>query len=161
MPFYPHKKPKSKFFKNEKISWRYHHLTHAYLISESHDVQFLRYGVRQAEFFCHFGPFFCPFSPLTTWKIKILKLKKTWRYYHFTHLHHKWQSYDVWFLMYGSPPYGPRKWKFWWNEKKTPEDIILQMCTLNVNHMMYRSWDMKCNGQNFLSFWTIFCPFTP
>ena len=27
--------------------------------------------------------------------------------------------------------------------------------------MMYGSWDMECNGQNFLSFWTIFCPFTP
>ena len=21
--------------------------------------------------------------------------KNTWRHYHFTHLHHKWQSYDV------------------------------------------------------------------
>ena len=25
--------------------------------------------------------------------------------------------------------------------------------------MMYGSSDMECNGQNFLSFWTIFCPF--
>ena len=23
-----------------------------------------------------------------------------WRYYHFTHLYHKWQSYHVWFLKY-------------------------------------------------------------
>ena len=37
--------------------------------------------------------------------------------------------------------------------EKTPEDIII--------HMMYGSSDMECNGQNFLSFWTIFCPFTP
>ena len=28
------------------------------------------------------------------------------------------------------------------------------------NHMMYGSWDMECNRQNFLSFWTISCPFT-
>ena len=28
--------------------------------------------------------------------------KNTWRHYHFTHLHHKWQSYDVWFLRYGA-----------------------------------------------------------
>ena len=49
-----------------------------------------------------FWVIFCPFSPLTTWKIKTLKLnKKPWRYYHFTHLHHKWQSYDVWFLRHG------------------------------------------------------------
>ena len=27
--------------------------------------------------------------------------------------------------------------------------------------MMYGSWDIECDGQNFLSFWTIFCPFTP
>ena len=26
--------------------------------------------------------------------------KKPWRYYHFTHVYHKWQSYDVWFLRY-------------------------------------------------------------
>ena len=44
----------------------------------------------------------------------------------------------------------------------TPEDIvILQMFTINDSHMMYGSSDMKCNGQNFLSLWTIFCPFTP
>ena len=27
--------------------------------------------------------------------------------------------------------------------------------------MMYGSWDMKCDRQNFLSFWAMFCPFTP
>ena len=27
--------------------------------------------------------------------------------------------------------------------------------------MMYDSWDMKRNRQNFLSFWIVFCPFTP
>ena len=26
--------------------------------------------------------------------------------------------------------------------------------------MMYGSWDMKCDRQDFLSFWTFFCPFT-
>ena len=26
--------------------------------------------------------------------------KNTWRYYHFTHVNHKWQSYGVWFLRY-------------------------------------------------------------
>ena len=63
----------------------------------------------------------CPFSPLTTRKIKILKLKK-----------------------------------------KTPDDIItLQLCIIDDNHMMYGSWDMERNRQNFLSFWTIFCPNSP
>ena len=46
--------------------------------------------------------------------------------------------------------------------KKTLGDIInLHKCTINDNHMMYGSWDMKCDGQNLLSFWTVFCLFTP
>ena len=127
-------------------------------------------------FFCHFGPFFCSFTSLTTQKIKILikwrkcleilsfckcvpymaviwcivswdmecngqifchsgpvfalllpyrpreskfwkNEKHTWRYYHFTHVYHKWQSYDIWLLR-------------------------------------YEAWQ-----HNFLSFWTVFCPF--
>ena len=45
--------------------------------------------------------------------------------------------------------------------KKLPGNIIFShKCTLNDNHMMYGSWDMTCDGHNFLSFWTIFCPFT-
>ena len=39
--------------------------------------------------------------------------------------------------------------------------IILNMCTINNDHMMYGSWNIKWNGQIFLSFWTIFCLFTP
>ena len=70
--------------------------------------------------FLTFWDIFCLFSPLKTWKIKILTLKKT------------------------------------------PGDIIiLHICTINDNHMMYGSWDMEHNRQNFLSFWTVFCPFTP
>ena len=46
--------------------------------------------------------------------------------------------------------------------KKMPGDIIiLHRCTINDNHKMYGSWDMKRDRQNFLSFWAIFCPFTP
>ena len=59
-----------------------------------------------------------------------------------------------------------RKQLFRWNKKShyyhtTYHFIILQMCTINDSHMMYSSWDMKCNKQNFWSFSTIFCPFTP
>ena len=45
--------------------------------------------------------------------------------------------------------------------KKTHRDIILHKCTINDNHMMYGSCDMKRDTQNFLSFWTVFYPFTP
>ena len=66
---------------------------HNHMMYSSWDTQWDR------RKFLSFWAIFCPF---TTWKIKILTLKKnTWRYYYFTHLHHKWQSYDVWFLRYG------------------------------------------------------------
>ena len=58
------------------------------------------------------------------------------------------------------PTYGPRNKNFE-NMKIRPGDIIiLQMCTINDIHMMYVSRDSEHNGQNFLSFWTVFCPFT-
>ena len=95
----------------------YIHLYHKW---RSYDIWFPKYKVQQTEIFAILGNFFCPFSPLTSWKNKILPLRKnTWRYYNFTH--------------------------------------VYQKCT---NHMMYGSWDIECNRQNFLSFWTILCPFT-
>ena len=45
--FFPEK---SKFWKNEKNTWRYHHLTHVYHKWQSYAVWFLRYGVQQTEF---------------------------------------------------------------------------------------------------------------
>ena len=124
--------------------------------------------------FCHFGPFL-PFQPSDNPENQNFKTEKnTWIYCHFTHLHHKWQSYDVgsWdmecdriffiildhFLPFYSPM-DPENQNFE-KMKKTPEDIIiLHIYTINDSHMC-GSWDMKCNGHNFLSFWTIFCPFT-
>ena len=41
--------------------------------------------------------------------------------------------------------------------KKIPGDIIiLYMYTINDNHIIYGSWDMEHERQNFLSFWMIF-----
>ena len=45
---------------------------------------------------------FLPFQPTDNLENKNFKIEqKPWRYYHFTHLHHKWQSYGAWFLRYG------------------------------------------------------------
>ena len=45
---------------------------------------------------------------------------------------------------------------------KTSGNIInLYMFAVNENHMMYGSWDMEHDRHDFLSFWVIFCPFTP
>ena len=63
------------------------------------------------------------------------------------------------FVLFFAPlPYNqPEKSKFWKNEKKKPTDIIiLHLSTTEDNHMMYVSWDMEGDRQNFLSFWTIF-----
>ena len=91
-------------------------------------------------------------------------------------MYQKPQSYDVCFLRHGVrqteffvildhflpfyPSKDPQNQNFE-KMKKTPEDIIvLQLYTINDSYMMSGSWDMECNGQNVLSFWTIFCPFT-
>ena len=128
--------------------------------------------------FLSFWTIFCTFTPLKPKKLKFWKYEKTtWRYYDFTHVHHKWQSYDVWFLRYGAwqtelfitlghflPFYHPNSLKNQYFEKmkKSSRDIIiLHKCTINDNYMMYGSWDMKCDRYNFLSFWTFLCPFTP
>ena len=52
-------------------------------------------------------------------------------------------------------------WKKQQQQQKPEHIIILHMGTINNNHMMFGSWDMKRDRQNFLSFWTVFCPFTP
>ena len=88
----------------------------------------------------------------------------------YIHEYHKWRLYDKWFLKYKvwqteifalSAPWQPGKSKLWKNKKTPGDTIILHICTINDNHMMYGSWDMKHDGQNCFSFWTIFCPFIP
>ena len=37
--------------------------------------------------------------------------------------------------------------------------IILHMCTIYENHLMFGSLDFECDWQIFFSFWTTFCPF--
>ena len=54
-----------------------------------------------------------------------------------------------------------RKQKFEKRKKKPGDIIILHLRTANDNHMIYGSWDMERNRQNFFSLWTTFCPFTP
>ena len=72
-------------------------ILHMYQKSQSYDVWFLRYKVRQAEFFGILGHFL-PFQLADNPEIKILKLKKT--------------SGNI---------------------------IILHICTINDNDMMYSS----------------------
>ena len=60
------------------------------------------------------------------------------------------------------PPNNPKKQNLKKWKKKQPGDIIiLHMCTINDNHMMYGSWVIQHDRHIFLSFWTVFFLFTP
>ena len=45
--------------------------------------------------------------------------------------------------------------------KKHLEMSSFYMCPKNHDHMMYAFWDMECDWQTFLSFWTILYPSSP
>ena len=133
---------KSKFWKIEKPTWRYYHFIHLHHKWQSYDVWFLRNRVRQTEFFIILDCF---------WK----KKKNTWRYYHFIYVYHKWQSLDAWLLRYGVQrtefnvvlgfflPFHPcnnqKSQNFVKMKKMHGDAIILHMCAINDNHMMYGS----------------------
>ena len=100
-PLTPLTTPKIEILKKmKKSTWRYYHFTHVYRKWKSYDVWFLRYGAWQI--FLSFWTIFCPFTPLKTQKIKILKKwKNPWRCYHFTQVYQKSWSYAILFLTYG------------------------------------------------------------
>ena len=73
-----------------------------------------------------------------------------------------WQT-DFFFFFHVEPfsPFYPtsdhnKNQNFEKMKKKTESIIILHMYTINDNHMMYSSRDMKHDGQNFLSLSMIF-----
>ena len=92
--YLPPNNPENQNFEElKKKNWIYYHFTHAYHKQKSCDVWFLRHGVSQN--YLSFWVTFCPFTPLTTRKIKILKKWKK----HLEISSFKW--YDVWFIRYG------------------------------------------------------------
>ena len=124
--------------------------------------------------------FWTIFAPLSPSKLKIQNFgkneKTTWIYYHFANVYHKWNH-----IMYGSWEtehmmdriccYFDHYWPFYLSNnpkyqsfeemsKALGDIIVLHMCTINHNHMMYSSWNIECDGQNILSFWIVICPFT-
>ena len=138
------------------------------------DVWFLRYGVQQTNFFIilvDLFPFYLPNDPENQNFGKLKKKKNSRRYYHFTHVCHKWQSsrmvpeilefcfLNFWFLPFY--PTSKSENQSFEKMKKLPGDIIiLQICTIIDNRMMCGSWDMEQDSQIFFSFWVIFWPFT-
>ena len=134
----PPNNPKNQNFgKMKKNIWRYYNFTYVYHKWQWYDVWFLRYGAWRTKFFvildC-FLPFYSSNNPKNQ---NFEKIKKAWRYYHFTYVYHKWQSYNVCFQRYAVwqteffvtldhflpfyPPNNPKNQNFQ-KRKRTPED---------------------------------------
>ena len=129
--------------------------------------------------FCHFGPFFdlLPSTLLTTQKLKSWKNEKnTWKHHPFTDVYQKSQPwcmtseigsdrkefFVIWNIFYPFIFVTTQKIKILKKKKRKRQQeissfysclpkitITSSMCTTNNNHIMYDSWDMECNRQNF------------
>ena len=89
---------KIKILKNWKTVWRYDHFTLVYHKWHHMVYAFWDMGCNRK---LPFWAILCPFTLLLTPKIKSWKkIKNSWRYYPFTHVYHKLNSYDGWFLRY-------------------------------------------------------------
>ena len=126
---------------------------------------------------------FLPFTHLRPQKISFEKMKNLLEISSFyicvpkNHKHMMLGSWDTeWdvqnFLSYWAifcpftppptpPPNNQENQNFEKIKKALADVVLLHVCTLYGDQMMYGSWDIKHNEQNFLSFWAIFCPFTP
>ena len=136
----------------------------------------------QLRIFCHLGPVW-PFYPPPSNNPKNQNLKK-WKkktprdiIYHFTHVYHKWQSYELWFLRYWAQwtkffaildhflsfyvPNKPKNQNFEKMKKKPGDIIILHKCTIKrtiIWCMVPKIWGMM---DSFFYFGLLFALFTP
>ena len=134
--------------------------------------------MRKTEFFVildHFLPFYLLNNPKNQNIEKMKKLLEDIIILHMCNINYNHMMYGSWdtehdrenFLSFWtifctfSLLTHPKNKKFEKMKQKPRDMIILHMCTIDDSHMMYGSWDMECNRHNFLSFWTVFCPFTP
>ena len=168
--------------KNEKICWIYYPViilfTHAHQKSQSYDVRSWDTEWDRQKILS-FWAIFCPFtSPLPpndpeyqNFEKKCLEILSFYTYMciiNEDHIYSSWnircdRQRNIWHFgpFFAFQPLDNLENQDFDIEKTPGDIIILHICTIIHNHMIYGSWDMECNGQNFLSFWTIFCLFTP
>ena len=118
------------------------------MCTKNHDhMMYASWDMECDIIFLSFWAIFCPFISLKTLKIKIWKnMKKAWRYYPFTHVYHKWRSYDVSFLKYKAwervffvildhflyiDPNNPKNQNFVKWKKSLEISSFLRLCTTN------------------------------
>ena len=148
--------------------------TYMCIINENH----MMYGSwnkrSNRQKFSTFWAIFWPFRPLTTWKMKILTLKKAPGdiiILHICTINDNHMIYDSWdmelyiiFCYSGPfiallPHYGPRKSKFSKKMKKTPEDIIILQTEMTIIWcMVSQIWSAM--DRTFCHF-GLFLPFHP
>ena len=168
LTFYPPNNPKNQ--NTERNVWRYHHFTHVYHIWQSYNVWLLRYGVWRTEFFVILDHFLHFYPPNNLKNQNFEKMKKKTRDITILHIctindnHMMCSSWDIEHdrqnFYHFFPFYlhnNPKNQSFEKMKKALGDVIILDMFTINENHTMCGSWDIV----HFLSFWTIFCSFTP
>ena len=119
--------------------------------------------------FCHSGLFF----PLLPPPKDPENVKNNWRYYHFTNINNSHMNYGTsdmecngqiflsfWTILCPLNPLTTRKIQIWKNEKNT---LIYHFTNVYYKWQSYDVWFLRYgvyDGQNFLTFWTVFCPFT-
>ena len=162
------------FFKIKKNTWKYY-FTPVYQKPWWYDLQFLRYRAWLTEI-GHFGSSFAFLPPLKPeksefWK-KWKKLLQITSFYICIQNHMIYSSWDTewdgqnFFFYFGpffalSSPNNPENQTFEKTKKTAGDILILHMCTINDDHMMYGSSDMERDRQNFHAFWIIFCCLPP
>ena len=139
-------------------------MLHMCTINDNHMMYGSSDMERNGHTFLSFCTVFCPFIPEQLRKSKFWKNERnTWRYYHFTNVYHKWQSYKMvperWsstnnlfsFLVvfFSFTPLTTAKSKSWKNEKNPGDIIILHKGTKNHDLMLNNSSDTIRGGCNF------------
>ena len=132
------------------------------------------------KIFCHSGLLFVLLPPMDPENQNFEKINKTLEDIIILQMCTINQSYDLWFLSYGvqqtnifvildhflpfyPPPPSPTTQKIKilkkWKKKQTTGDIIiLHKCTINDNHVMYGSWDIKHDRQDRFGPFFVLCP---
>ena len=156
-----------------KSFWRYHHFRQVYQKSQLWDTEW------DTWFFWHFGWFFAPLPspPNNPENQNLEKMREASRDLIILHkciknitiiwcmLPEIWSVTDIIFCHFGSFfvlfHYWPPKLKFGKNVKETPGDIILlNMCNINEDHIMYGSCDIR-HSSFFFVILGHFLPFFP
>ena len=166
--------PKNQHFEKMKKTPR-DIILHKFTINDNHIIYDSWDISQNRQIFLSSWAIFCPFTPLTAQRMKILKKWKK-------HLEISFYTSvpkimiidytvpeirsvtDVIIFHFGQffallPPKQPKKPKFQKNEEKKHPKVSSFNTSYQKSHMLYSSWEMARDVCNF-SFWVIFCHFT-